>query len=222
MVALRVIESPPAPPKPDYPGIYRRALARKIKQIPETPTKEWNIQFIYLGVKGVPIAFKDCIRSGGFEPQTFPSKEELIIVWNVMQSVDCIISRITPKDLTQIFPITKEYDGKRWETKDYFFTMDALEKHGMDTPIAESVSEILFDYENWHVRHYEVAKMMVLSDLRKYDGHPGLMEEFMVKKGVTPMQMMTDDEGRQFMYDPEKHTSFPLARPRPRYLKVVK
>ena len=167
--------------------------------------------------------FKDELHRGGLgESRTLPAMEDLEHVLCFTQFIDSLIARITPKDLTQIFPITKEYDGKRWETKDYFFTMDALEKHGMDTLIGESVSEILFDYENWHIRHYEVSKMMILSDLRRYDGHPGLMEEFMGKLGVTPMQMMTDDEGRQFMYDPEKHTSFPLARPRPRYLKVVK
>ncbi len=178
---------------------------------------------IYLGVKGLPHMFKDELHRGGVgESRTLPAREDFEHVWNFMQFIDSLISGITPRDLTRIFPVDKEYDGDRWGTKDYFYTMEVLERHGMDTSIGDSVSEILYDYQNWHVRKYEVSKMMILSDLRRYDGHPGLMEEFMGKLGVTPMRVMTDNEGRQFMYDSEQHTSFPLAKPRPRYLHVVK
>jgi hypothetical protein len=34
------------------------------------------------------------------------------------------------------------------------------------------------------------------------------------------MRMMTDDNGKQFMYDPHKQTSYPIVKRFPLYLKV--
>lgn len=218
---LRVIVTPPQPPKPDYAGIYRRIFIDKLVEVRETGTKQAEMQMIYFGIKGLPISFSEFIR-GGFEPQPIPDKEALLGLYDLMRRVEDVISRVTPREFTRIFPIAKTFDGEKYGWKDYYSTMEEIEKIGMDTPIGENVCGLLFDYQNRHVRKFNVAKMMVISDIRKHEGKPGLMEEFMAERGVTPVHVMTDDNGKQFVYDPVKHTSYPVVKPRPRYLKVVK
>ena len=52
------------------------------------------------------------------------------------------------------FPIDKDYDGAKWECKDYFYTMDVLKKMDWDKPIGrDKLSELLWDYENEELRH---------------------------------------------------------------------
>jgi hypothetical protein len=132
------------------------------------------------------------------------------------------ISQLTPLKLTQIFPVTKTYDGHKYETKDYFTTMDELNKIGMDDVIGDQVDGLLWDYENRHVRKFLVFKMSVVDALRRFQGQCSMMEEFMAEQGITPMRMMTGENGKRFLHDPVKLTTIPVARKKPRYLKVVK
>lgn len=48
-----------------------------------------------------------------------------------------------------------------------------------------------------------------------------MMEAFMAKIGVHPMRMMTDENGKQFMYDPHRQTYYPIVKRFLRYLKVI-
>jgi hypothetical protein len=97
-----------------------------------------------------------------------------------------------------------------------------MKKIGMDTPIGEHVQSLLFDYQNWHVIKSNVLKMMVVDRIRACQGQPSMIESFMAEQGVYPMRVMTDDNGNQFMYDPNRQTSYPIVKRFPRYLKVIR
>jgi len=63
--------------------------------------------------------------------------------------------------------------------------------------------------------------LSVISGLRRCEGHPGLAEEYFGSLGVGMYKMMTDEYGKQFLYDPGKQTTYPVTKPRPRYLRVI-
>ena len=221
MTHLKLLKTQPAPP-PDYVGIYNRALHKKLASAPDDfiSNKDWVRQIVYLFVKGLPIIWGKKVHRG-FGGGTIPSEEKLNNMLNFTSYADQFVSKLTPRELMQVFPITKEYDGHKYESKDYFSTIKAIKKIGMDTLIGDRVSELFWDYQNRHVREYLVFKMGVVSDLRRWEGKPGLMEEFFAEKGITPMRMMKDDNGKQFLYDPAKHTTIPVKKSRPRYLREV-
>ena len=52
---------------------------------------------------------------------------------------------ITPRELLSVFPPTKTYDGERYQCKDYFTTMQAVHKHGLDVPLGDRTFEFLYE-----------------------------------------------------------------------------
>lgn len=198
----------------------RTIIARKLKDIPDIPSREWMYPVIYLAVKAPPIIWGKEINRG-FSDRPLPSEERLQEMWFLIDYAGSLISSLTPREMTKIFPITKDYDGHKFECKDYFTTIQMIEDIGLDIPIADNMDTFLFDYRNRHITYFNVFKMCLCSDLRRYQGQPGIMEEFMEDQGITPMKMMTDDDGKKFLYDPAKLTTYPVIKRRPRYLKVV-
>lgn len=90
------------------------------------------------------------------------------------------IGRLTPMELLRLYPVTKEYDGKRWGEKDYFYTMDRLRYLPADKPIgdAHDVACLLWDYQNWDLTELLLQWQNVLGDLYIYCNEPGPQDEF--------------------------------------------
>lgn len=142
---------------------------------------------------------------------------------NLMFSIMDMFSMLTPRELMQMFPVDKRYDGKRWEEKDYFFTMEKLRVLDWDKPVGEQADafELLIDYQNMDIDLLVVEVMMSMSLLRQFQGQPGIMEEFMQENGVTPL-ILHEKEG--YLYDPATGKSHALRKPRkriPKWLKVI-
>lgn len=133
-----------------------------------------------------------------------------------------VISWLTPNEFMTVFPVEKRYDGDRYDVKDYFSTMKELREIGMDTVIGGHVDSLLFDYQNPHVRKFNIFKFNVVDRFRAYQGKPSLMKAFLAEKGVYPVILVTDDDGKRFFYDRSRQTCYPVAKNRPRYLRVIK
>lgn len=80
------------------------------------------------------------------------------------------IGRLTPKQLMHMYPITKEYDGERWGTKDYFHTVESLKRWPEDEPIgdARDIACLLWDYQNWDLSFMLLQWQNVIDDLYIY------------------------------------------------------
>ena len=100
------------------------------------------------------------------------------------QFVSGLIDKITPNQLMEIFPITKEYDGHKYEVKDYFYAMDKCKEHGLDKPIGNSF-EFLWDYYNKEIGGFVVYFLSTLSDVTKDKIGQGLMETYLAEIGST-------------------------------------
>ena len=116
-----------------------------------------------------------------------------------------LIGQLTPRELLQIFPVEKTYDGERWEAKDYFFTMDVLRKHGLDKPLGKNVLDVLWDYTNIHVRLFNVAMLNAVDALRRMEGQETLMQEWAASNGekLTTYTLHRDSKGRRWMINNE-------------------
>ena len=78
---------------------------------------------------------------------------------------------LTPKQLQQMFPISKEYDGDKYDMKDYYYTLHALEKAGMDKPIGTEMeaAHLLWDYQNTEISFFLMAYMGCIEDMYIYE-----------------------------------------------------
>jgi hypothetical protein len=213
-----LMETPPTPEPPDYVKIYGRLLQEHVQA--ETPSKDWVKRFVYLSVKGVPIIYKKDINPGKGEES--PTEEHLQDILSFMLMTSRKVGMLTPNEFLTIFPVEKYYDGEQGGMLDYYSTMEELKKIGMDNPIGDQADMMLFEYQNRHVRRFKVFSLMVISRIRVCQGHPSLAEEFADKMGIKTLRMVTDDKGKQFMYDPANQTTFPIVKKYPRYLRVIK
>jgi len=146
--------------------------------------------------------------------------EGMLARFQLSELIFGLIAMTTPRRFTRIFSIDKRYDGKRWETKDYFSTVEMIEEHGWDEPIKDPF-DFLWDYENIETRVFMVNYMSLVSDIRRLHGQPGLLEEWAAEKGIPLYTMHTDQNGKQFLISGDGRSA-PVKKKRPRYLKLVK
>lgn len=198
-------------PKPDYKSLYENAFYRKIDEFKEKQDWQLSNQIVFYGVKYLNLIREDC-----------NTREKLEAWLRFSGIIKSMMGLITPTELIQIFPITKDFDGSRWECKDYFYTMEKLREHGLDEPIGEAIEELLWDYMNPHTRNFTVNILSIVDDLRRLDGEKGMFEEFAEQNGITMYRKYKDQKGREYMVNGDTGETCRITKKKPRYLRAVK
>jgi hypothetical protein len=236
MTTLRLIKTPPQPEKKvvDRPSIYERIYFDKlflgtdlVKLDPEYSPQlsetliSLNKQVICFGVRALPHMIKKTFSPGWTEKDSAPELVEGYYMLSRM--IDDFIAFLTPTELMAIFPVDKRYSGSKTGTIDYFSTMTEVGKIGRHNIIgSERVLPLLYEYHNRYLRKYLLAKQDVISIRDKLQGGVGIDEGFAELLGLTFSKIMKDGQGKPFLYDPVKQTTYKISKPRSRYLRVVK
>ena len=145
--------------------------------------------------------------------------------FGLMSFVKSLIATLTPRELAQLFPVRKVYDGKKWQVKDYFSTMEVLNQHGLDTPINEAVEEILWEYTNRDLSLFQVNMMSVIGKLYRAETGRDMLVEFFEEQGcplTTYSEVINPANGKRFMRNNTTGEFMQVMKPRPRHLKVVR
>ena len=74
-------------------------------------------QILYLSIKFIEHVFdnnSDC------------SQEETQSWFFIVEFINQMVAKITPRQFMEIFPIAKDYDGEKYGCKDYFYTKDYM------------------------------------------------------------------------------------------------
>jgi len=150
------------------------------------------------------------------KPETY---EQLRKQYHLSELVLELVNWLTPRKFTALFPIDKDFDGKRWETKDFFSTVEAIDNHGWDEPISDAV-EFLWDYHNHETREFLVKYMGLVSDLRRMQGQPGILDEWAAQSGVHVFHLYSDQVGSQYIID-ENGRSKPVRKANAKHLRLV-
>ena len=192
----------------DKAGLYLKALDRTACALRDKPEdKLLQMRTVFYGVRYVASTVG-----------TVRDKSR----WNIIETLTELIAQLTPRELLQIFPVEKTYDGERWEAKDYFFTMDVLRRHGLDKPLGKNVLDVLWDYTNTHVRLFNVAMLNAVDALRRMEGQETLMQEWAASNGekLTTYTMRRDSKGRRWMINNETGERQRVKARRPRWARV--
>lgn len=156
--------------------------------------------------------------------------DELNIMIVNMDTVTMALSMITYNDLMRLFPIRKDFDGRKYEAKDYWSTMEWLEGKDLDAKIGDDVDDMLWSYYNDDIMQFGIKKLLIVDKVRKASGRRSVMEDFIdfINKDAPPEQQIhtysiNREEG--YIYDNMTGKTQPLITPKrkkPDYLKVIK
>lgn len=123
------------------------------------------------------------------------SLNESQVTFNLIDTLFMVMGHIKLKNLVTTFPITKEYDGEKWQSKDYFYTMDVLSKMDWDKPLGrDKMSDLLWDYQNTDLRNVYIEYMCATSALYRAQTGKGIAEEWADDMGI-PTYSVDNEEG---------------------------
>lgn len=129
---------------------------------------------------------------------TYPltkTKKETEVLFKAISFVKNLVAFLTPNEFMQMFPVSKEYDGDRHEIKDYFYTMDYINGMDKNKPIGEKALEFLIEYTNPDINIFNGMSVTTLSELRQYDGHLDMLEEFVASRGKETPNTFKNSKG---------------------------
>ena len=217
MTELRVIQGIPLE-KPDYRGLYADALLRILNSLSDEGKAfgeadlDTRKKLILLGVKLVNQA----------DYASYRDYKMLQSAYSLIHVINSVMSTLTPGEFQTVFPIAKEYDGAKYQLKDYFYTKKYIEEFGMNKVIGEKIQDFHWEYHNWELTRFLSATMRVMSAIRRAEGGKGFAEEYFEKEGLPTYTMTEDSKGKQFMTNNQIGETQQVKKKRPRYLKVIK
>ncbi len=141
-------------------------------------SKDELIQYIFLGIKSINTIH-----------QRVKQKKNIDLLFSeyaLINNIVLAITYITPRDLIQIFPIKKEYNGEKYGIKDYYFTIKAMQAAGLDKIMQEEekVLEILWNLTNTDIKMFIVALVSCVNDIDYLQIEKSLLAEFLHKNDI--------------------------------------
>lgn len=148
----------------------------------------------------------------------------LFIVSSEISNINQMISNLTYNEFINMFPITKDFDGKKFESKDYYSTIEYLDDFNLDEKI-DDVQSFFWNYYNTQLMNYAIKEMLIYDRILKYQSRPTLLEGFLDE---------IDPEGKIETYKYNKEHNYLQSTKTgkihkikqkkriPKYLKVIK
>lgn len=175
--------------KQDKYPLYLRAYGRELRKRMEEEEKGKEerstlLRVVFYGINTTILTPKST------------NYDETMMEFQSISALKDIIAKLTPSEFMNLFPISKTYDGDCYEIKDYFYTLDYINSMNAHEPIGEKTLEFLMEYTNPHINVFNVKGVMCVSDLRQYDGHLDLMEEFMAADGNDTPNTFKNGKGK--------------------------
>lgn len=151
-------------------GPYFRALFRFQIKYPKYKNskklgREDLKRFIFLGIKAFG---KECFKNRDYSK--IKSMERIEWIYERSHSIMTAIGLLTPMELMQMFPVTKDYGGDKGGYKDYFWAIEKLGKLPPDKPIGspQDAADVLWNYVNQDTECFFFTWMDSIDDLKTY------------------------------------------------------
>lgn len=94
-----------------------------------------------------------------------------IFNYNLVQCILRLLEGLTPRQVLGLFPIEKSYDGEKYQTKDYYSSIEAVNDLGIDIPLNdETAKEFLMECMiGMFMFEAGVSMMTLVSDYNNWD-----------------------------------------------------
>lgn len=152
------------------------------------------------------------------------TRERLEVLHTLSCQMSELMATITPADLMTIFPISKNYDGERYQMKDYFSAMEAVNAHGLHEPFktADNARELLWEYWNRDIMEYQVKIMSIISAFNQFETGESLLERWIREKDIDlPVhRKYADQNGNSYTVDGNGRST-PVVKSFPKHIKLL-
>ena len=140
------------------------------------------------------------IKLCGLEDYKILDGDEIEDEFQRIMIIEEMVGLMTPREFMRMFPIEKDYDGEKYQVKDYFYCIDYINEFGIDNHIGSNASDFLMEYWNWDVNEYMVYCMGLVNRMYKLHGGRDVLLELFESHGITPHTFHSDGE---YMIDDE-------------------
>ena len=165
-------------------AIYKAMSDNKGEKIADYPQEDL-MRIALSGIKYINTMCeirKECERVGIDYRQSLDGAQ---VIFNLIDAIFMVMGYIKLKNLVITFPITKDFNGDKWECKDYFYTMDVLSKMDWDKPVGrDNILDLLWDYENDDLRNVNIEFFCVTSTLYRSQTGKGIAEQWCDNMGI--------------------------------------
>jgi hypothetical protein len=195
--------------------LYKNAFVNVMIKETETLLQERDRlkQIVYYGVKYI-----NCIDTH----RTVIMREQVQNEFTLIGIIKEIMKLLTLDELINVFPIPKEFDGEKYCTKDYFYAVEEFKQYNYNDPLCDNLENILWDCMNYDLRNFQLCLFNVMDGIRRFNGEPGVMEEFLTDQGVE-MYKINESNGKKYIQSSITGKTVPLkeTKKKTRYLKVI-
>lgn len=189
--------------------LYLKAFVKKMKHSFNENVIDDNFkQVIFYGVKvvnGLPKA---------------RTHDDNLAIFQTISELKDLIKQLTPNEFMNMFPVEKDFKGYKYEMKDYYSSMEYVNTLDLNKPIGDNVLMLLGEYMNRDIHRFFVKSVIALSDLRQYEGHINMFEEFMAAQGMETPNTFKNTKGEAMYVKDGKPTL--IERIEPNKLKLIK
>jgi hypothetical protein len=129
---------------------------------------------------------------------------DLLKLLSEIKDINMQIAMSTFNEIINIFPIIKEFDGHKYECKDYYSTKEYLEEYDLNSIIGfDRIDEFYWNYYNHDIMNFSIKEMLVYDRIMKYNNQKGLLERFIdeVDPKHNKIHTYTLDKENNCMYD---------------------
>lgn len=156
--------------------------------------------------------------------------KELRALWQMYDSMIALAACLSPAKIAQLFPAEKEYNGAKYDMKDYFTSVAAVEQAGgwQKFKDEDAVLSFLMDLSNRDITRCCIAGLRLISEMRERQGEKSLADEFMEEQTGLPYHIpkwfgeARDKAGRVYITDEDGKLLGLKAKPRrPKWLRTV-
>lgn len=150
--------------------------------------------------------------------------EQAELEFAYISQIKDMMRRLTLAEFINIFPIPKEYDGEKYQTKDYYSAISSFCEYDYSEPMGDNLEYILWDTMNYDIFAFSAYLFSVMSALRRFQGEKGIMEEFMDEQGIETYTI-NESCGKKYLQSNKtgKTTPINISKKRlPKYLNAVR
>lgn len=145
------------------------------------------------------------------------SKREYDAVLSFFHLVKELLQGLPADEFMRWFPPNKTFDGAKYGMKDYFTTMEVVQKH----PIITEPDKFLMEYENNIVRSFMLNVMMAMDAWCRVQGTEAPIDRLLREAGITGYRVTKLPNGKQLLTGSDGSQQI-VKKAVPKHLQVMK
>lgn len=168
---------------------WKRQFCDTIDKNKEKSISDWSqddlMKIAVSGVKFINTLSDIKFENKVAEIKSVQTLDEAQAMVDVTTLIFTVLGSMKPKNILTTFPITKEYDGGKYSSKDYYTTIEKFSVIDTDKPLGrDNAFKFLFDYQNNEIKGLYIEFIDAASEIYRSQTGKSFEEKFFEDIGV--------------------------------------